>query len=127
MSIDWADMLHIVKDRNAEKNECKESDEQKGDEHDNESSIAGLVSCLGGDHVSTVWALKVGHRPLSKGSCYHCRPLLCNSNLHTHTRTHARTHHTSRARAHTHTHARTQREREDNNIRSHLRANTNDY
>jgi len=53
-------MFHVVKNWDAQKYQSEDSNEEEGNEHYNESSIASLVPCFGGDHVSTVRALEVG-------------------------------------------------------------------
>lgn len=98
MAVNGADVFHVVKDGNAEEDESKEPNEQKGNEHHDDGCVAGLVPRFGGDHVSTVWALEVGHRILSKGGCYHSRRLRnsylqkeINRCAHTHTKRHTNT------------------------------------
>ena len=132
MSVNRAHVFHVVKNRNAEKYQSKDSDKEEGNEHYNESSGACLVSCFGGDHVSTVRALEVRYRLLSEGGCYHCWLRLHNSNLqtdrqtgrqtqrkkcmhthkhtviHTHVRTHTWTHTHGRTHTDKHTYAQTQ-------------------
>ena len=103
MSVNRAHVFHVVKNRNAEKYQSKDSDKEEGNEHYNESSGACLVSCFGGDHVSTVRALEVRYRLLSEGGCYNSSSLGDSTNLQTYTQCHRQTdtHTHTRARAHT--------------------------
>ena len=107
MSINRAHVFHVVKNRNAEKYQSKDSDKEEGNEHYNESSGARLVSCFGGDHVSTVRALEVRYRLLSEGGCYHCWLRLHNSNLQTDRQTDRQTDTNEEMYAHTQTHSHT--------------------
>ena len=53
-------MLHIIEARDEQENDTQYSNEEKGNDSDDDGSGANLVPCFGGDHVSTVLALKVG-------------------------------------------------------------------
>ena len=102
MSVNRAHVFHVVKNRNAEKYQSKDSDKEEGNEHYNESSGACLVSCFGGDHVSTVRALEVRYRLLSEGGCYNSSSLGDSTNLQTYTQCHRQTDTHTHARARTH-------------------------
>ena len=83
-------MFHIVKDWNTKQYESKDSNKQKSNDETDECEIAHLISSLGSDHVSAMWALEVGQRLVFKGGCYRSRSLR-DYRLHAHMHTHIHT------------------------------------
>ena len=93
LSINRADMFHIVKDWNAKQYESKDSNKQKPNDETDECGVAHLISSLGSDHVSAVRALEVGQRLVFKGGRYRSRSLRdYRLHAHVHTHTHRHTH-----------------------------------
>ena len=60
MSIHGTNMLHIIEGRDKQEDATQYSNEEKGNDSEDDGRNANLVPCFGGDHVSTVRALKVG-------------------------------------------------------------------